>query len=197
MTSASVLTTTHYGPQHATEIRQQLIDVYAEVYAAEAKTDPFFSVPRFTERLDRHCSNPGWSCVVGEIDGEIVGYAYGRPDSEQEWREMDTVISSDVREYGVGADMFGLCEIMVRTAWRGAGVARAIHNDLMSERPESRASLLVERDHPRVRATYDRWGYRAVATSRPSPDAPWYDAMVLDLRPAAGPDMPADTARTA
>lgn len=35
-------------------IEQRLIDVYAEVYAEEATTDPFFSVERFTERLRAH-----------------------------------------------------------------------------------------------------------------------------------------------
>jgi hypothetical protein len=44
----------------------------------------------------------------------------------------------------------------------------------------------VEQEHPQVRATYERWGYRPVATSQPFADAPLYDAMVLDLtRPAA------------
>jgi GNAT superfamily N-acetyltransferase len=181
VTPASVLTLTHYGPAHADQVRQQLIDVYAEVYARETQSDPFFSVARFAERLTGHSANPGWACVIGHVEGQPVGYAYGRPDSEREWREMDTVIDDAVYEYGVAGDMFGLCEIMVRQPWRGAGVAKTIHDDLMRERPESRASLLVEQAHPRVRATYERWGYRAVATSQPYPDAPAYDALVLEL----------------
>lgn len=176
-----LLTLTHYGPDRAAEIRQQLIDVYAEVYAAEAASDAFFSLPRFTERLTRHAEHPGWACVIGHVDDEPVGYAYGRPDSEDEWRTMDTVTSPDVREYGIGGTTFGLCEIMVRAPWRGSGIARTIHDDLMRERPEPRASLLVEREHPRVRATYERWGYRPVAVSQPFADAPLYDAMILDL----------------
>lgn len=187
MTSAHVLAVAHYRRADFQRIRQQLLEVYAEVYADEAATDPFFSLPRFAHRLDGHAVHPLWSCAVGEIGGEAVGYAYGRPDSQTEWREMTTVETPEVYEYGAGGAMFGLCEIMVRRPWRGAGVARTIHDDLMRERPEPRASLLVERDHPRVRTTYERWGYRAVATSRPFPDSPLYDAMVLDLMaPAAG-----------
>ncbi|NUS17013.1 MAG: GNAT family N-acetyltransferase [Streptomyces sp.] len=182
MTSASVLTTMHYGPEGADGIRQRLIDVYAEVYATQAAADPFFSLSRFTRRLTGHAAHPGWACVVGEIDGEIVGYAYGRPDGEAEWREMRTVTAPEVREYGVNGDMFGLCEIMVRAPWRGAGIARTIHDVLMGDRPEPRASLFVERANNRARAMYERWGYRAVATALPTPDAPLYDAMVLDLR---------------
>ena len=52
----------------------------------------------------------------------------------------------------------------------------------MRERPEPRASLLVEREHPRVRGTYERSGHRAVAPSQPFADSPSYDAMVLSLR---------------
>lgn len=185
MTSASVLTVTHYGPDQAAEVRQQLLDVYAEVYAVEAVSDPFFAVERFAQRLDRHAANPGWACVIGQVGSDTVGYAYGRPDSEREWRELDTVISPDVREYGVSGNVFGLCEIMVREPWRGAGVARVIHDDLMREQPQPRASLLVERSHPRVRSTYERWGYVAVGTSQPFDDSPLYDAMVLNLKAAA------------
>jgi ribosomal protein S18 acetylase RimI-like enzyme len=181
VTSASLLTTTYYGPGQAAEVRQRLLDVYAEVYEAKATTEPFFSVPRFTARLDGHMGHPGWGCVVGEIDGEVVGYAYGRPDSEEEWREMTTVTAPEVHEYGVGGDVFGLCELMVRVPWRGAGVARTVHDVLMEGRPEARASLFVERENTGARALYERWGYRAVATSQPTPDAPLYDAMVRVL----------------
>jgi ribosomal protein S18 acetylase RimI-like enzyme len=158
-----------------------LVDVYAEVYAAKAVSEPFFSVRRFTERLDGHMAHSGWGCVVGEIGGEVVGYAYGRPDSEAEWREMTTVTAPEVREYGVGGDVFGLCELMVRVPWRGAGVARTVHDVLMEGRSEARASLFVERENTRARALYERWGYRPVATSQPTPDAPPYDVMVLEL----------------
>lgn len=182
MTFAHVLAVAHYGPSDFSAVRQRLIEVYAEVYEEEAAVDPFFSVPRFTDRLDRHAAHPKWSCAIGEIAGEAVGYAYGRPDSESEWREMTTVEAPEVYGYGIDGRMFGLCEIMVRAPWRGAGVARTIHDELMRERPEPRASLLVEREHPRVRATYERWGYRAVATSQPFADSPLYDAMVLTLQ---------------
>ncbi|WP_405584197.1 hypothetical protein [Streptomyces sp. NBC_01190] len=124
MNAPQVLTVTHRTPAEFSCLRQQLLDVYAEVYAHEARTDPFFSLPRFTARLDGHARHPGWACAVGLIGDEIVGYAYGRPDSEDEWRTMTRVTSPAVHDYGVGETMFGLCEIMVRKPWRGAGIAR-------------------------------------------------------------------------
>jgi ribosomal protein S18 acetylase RimI-like enzyme len=178
MTSSSVLTISRYQHQHAAEVRSTLLDVYAEVYAEEIATQPFFSLDAFSARLDRHTANPGWACTIGRVGTEVAGYAYGRPDSESDWCDV-TDATEDVSGLGVGT--FGLCEIMVRELYRGTGVARALHDELMTGRPEVRASLLVDESHPRVRDTYRRWGYRTVARLRPSAEAPQYEAMVLDL----------------
>lgn len=178
MTPGSVLTVSHYTREHAADVRRQLLDVYAEVYAKEAAEDPFFSLPRFSARLDAHCANSGWSCVIGSVGDTTVGYAYGRPDTAQDWEGV-TDTSADVSSFATGT--FGLCELMVRKAWRGTGIARALHDELVQDRPEARASLLVEETHPRVRATYRRWGYQVVGQLRPTADAPQYTAMVLDL----------------
>ncbi|WBB57679.1 GNAT family N-acetyltransferase [Streptomyces sp. WMMC500] len=175
-----VLTLSTYHRGRLAEIRDTLIEVYAEVYAAEAAADPFFSVDRFERRLDGHTSTPGWACVVGEVDGEAVGYAYGRPDSPEEWEAVLDPVSPEVRDYGRRA-VFGLCEIMVRAPWRGTKVARGIHDELMQQRPEDRASLTVETAHPKVRSLYERWGYRKVGEAQPFPDSPRYDVMVLRL----------------
>lgn len=178
--TAEVLTLSHYSYEHLPQIRSVLVDVYAEVYAKEAAEDPFFSVERFKERLSGHASGPSWACVAGEIGGEVVGYAYGRLDSVREWREVLNPADPAVREYGE-AGTFGLCEIMVRTPWRGKGIARRIHDELMRPRTEARASLLVETGHPKVRALYEGWGYRKVGEMHPFEDSPRYDAMALDL----------------
>jgi ribosomal protein S18 acetylase RimI-like enzyme len=61
------MSTTYYGSGQASEVRQRLVDFYAEVGAAKAATEPFFPIPRFTERLDGRMGHSGWGCVVGEI----------------------------------------------------------------------------------------------------------------------------------
>ncbi|MFJ2116626.1 MULTISPECIES: GNAT family N-acetyltransferase [unclassified Streptomyces] len=158
--SVDLLTTSHYN-ELLPGIRRTLLDVYANVYAAEIVSNPFFSLERFEERLGWHSSTPGWGCVVAEIEGVAAGFTYGRP-------ERDT-------------DTFGLCEIMVREEWRGRGVAQLMHTELMSQRPEERAQLLVRRERPRIRAHYESWGYKHVGEKLPFPDSPLYDVMVLDL----------------
>ncbi|MEU0841850.1 GNAT family N-acetyltransferase [Streptomyces sp. NPDC005962] len=178
---ADVITLSTYQSAHLPEIRSTLLDVYAEVWAKEAATDPFFSIERFDDRLSGHASGGDWTCVVGELGGEVVGYAYGRLDSVREWREMLSPVEPSVRNYGSDGT-FGLCEIMVRLPWRGKGVARGIHDELMRQRAEERASLLVDHERRKVRALYEKWGYRLVGEIQPFSDSPRYDALVLPLR---------------
>jgi GNAT superfamily N-acetyltransferase len=182
-TTGSTLTVSHYGLDQLDQIRGTLLDVYAEVYAREIQADPFFSMERFDARLAGHTSVPGWGCTIGEVAGEVVGYAYGYPlrAGKSWWRGLRTPVADELTEE-TGHRTFGLAEIMVREPWRGTGIARTIHDELMSRRTEERAALLVERAHPRVRALYERWGYRWFGEVLPFPDAPVYDAMVLILK---------------
>jgi ribosomal protein S18 acetylase RimI-like enzyme len=81
-----------------------------------------------------------------------------------------------------GHRTFVLSEIMVRAEHTGRGVASALHHELLRNRREQRANLLVEPDNDRAYATYSRWGWYRVGTLRPSwPDAPLFDALILDL----------------
>ncbi|MFF3275942.1 hypothetical protein ACFYWU_34130 [Streptomyces chrestomyceticus] len=67
----------HYDHRHAAELRPLLLEVYAEVYADAAATDPFATVDRFARGLDAWSTRPGWTCVVGYDGDQAVGYAYG------------------------------------------------------------------------------------------------------------------------
>jgi GNAT superfamily N-acetyltransferase len=176
-----VLTLSTYTASHLPAIRQTLLDVYAEVYEAEIKADPFFSVERFDERLTRQASASGWMCVLGDVEGKPAGYAYGSTVQPGGWwNNPQTPMDPDlIRE--TGSRTFGLFEVMVRKPWRGEGVARGIHDELMKQRTEQRAALTVEKAHPKVRALYETWGYYKVGELQPMPDSPLYEAMLLDL----------------
>lgn len=170
-------TISYHTADDLTAIEQRLIDVYAEVYATEAASDPFFSVERFTERLHAHARRPRWGCAFGEVDGATVGYAYGFARTEDyRWDGLITPVpAEDLME--TDTRTFALCEVMVRTPWRGAGIARTLHEELLSHRIEERSHLLVEEDHPKVRTVYERWGYTWMGTMQPYADSPRYDSM--------------------
>lgn len=171
----------HYLRSELPDIRTILLDLYKEIYAADLSR-PFFSIKQFEERLNGHTSVPGWECVLGRINDEPVGYAYGFPFRKGGgWSGLLTPVAPDLIEE-TGNRTFGLCEIMVREPWRKKGVAFAIHEELMRQRPEERVNLLVEKTHPRVRALYERWGYTWIAERQPFSDGPVYDAMIRPLR---------------
>jgi hypothetical protein len=44
-------------------------------------------------------------------------------------------------------------------------------------------TLAVESERPRVRALYERWGYRFVGVVQDAPEAPRYDILLLDRSP--------------
>jgi len=164
------------------ELRGQLVAVYEDVYAQEARADPFFSVERFTERLSTHANEPRWGCAIAHVGREPVGYAYGfARTARYRWQGLltpsppDDLVESDTRT-------FALCEVMVRSPWRGTGIARALHDHLMSHRTEERSHLLVEDGHPRVRALYEQWDYQWMGVMQPFPDSPRYDSLVRPLR---------------
>jgi GNAT superfamily N-acetyltransferase len=91
----------------------------------------------------------------------------------------DPVPAAEIAE--TGRRTFALNELMVRAPWRGTGAARAIHEALLADRTEERATLLVDPTHPRVLALYERWGYRALSDLRPAwPNAPLLTVMLRD-----------------
>ncbi|WP_438297806.1 GNAT family N-acetyltransferase [Streptomyces sp. HUAS TT7] len=173
----------HYDHHHAAELRPLLLDVYAEVYAKAAETDPFAGVERFAQGLDGWSSRPGWTCTVGYDNDQAVGYAYGAPlpSDAKWWGGLLTAVPADVLEE-TGTRTYALSELMVRVPWRKTGAARRLHDALLAERTEERATLLVDQEHPKVHALYESWGWTTLGDLRPRiPDAPLFHAMLLDL----------------
>ncbi|KPI10140.1 hypothetical protein OK074_3143 [Actinobacteria bacterium OK074] len=166
------------------DIRPQLLSVYAEIYA-DRLTEEFHNVERFDERLGWNTEVPGFAAVIGHLADRPVGYAYGctlQPTTRW-WNGLRTPVPDDAL-IETGSRTFALSELMVVDEVRGTGAARQIHDELLRGRAEDRATLLVERDHPKVRARYESWGYERLGEVLPFPDAPLYDAMLLHLRQA-------------
>jgi hypothetical protein len=71
------LLTISYTVERLAEIQGTILDVYANVYADDIASNPFFSMERFEERLEGHTSAGGWGCVIAQVDGEVAGFTYG------------------------------------------------------------------------------------------------------------------------
>jgi ribosomal protein S18 acetylase RimI-like enzyme len=77
---------------------------------------------------------------------------------------------------------FAIVELVVRTPWRRRGVARRMHDMLLSDRPEERATLTVRPDADAAQASYAKWGWRKVAQkTNPLPGNPVYDILIRPL----------------
>ncbi|OKJ49577.1 acetyltransferase [Streptomyces sp. CB02009] len=164
-----------YGHTQAAEIRQTLLDVHAEAFAAEMD-DPFHDQDRFAWFVDHWSGLPGFDCVIAYDGDEPAGYAYGAPAVHERewWREyLSPAPATD--------DTFNLSELMVRPKWRATGLSEQLHAELVGRRPEPLAALLVDVTHPRVQALYESWGYRKIGERQPFADSPVYAVMLRGL----------------
>lgn len=75
-----------------------------------------------------------------------------------------------------------------RDGHRTEASSNAAPGQPLAARPENRATLLVLKDHPKVRALYESWGWQTLGDLRPRiPHAPLFHSMLLDLPPDHGP----------
>jgi hypothetical protein len=157
-----------------------LIDIYAEV-RADRLHDPHYSVERYAERLARHASEPGWEAVIGYDGDQAVGYAYGNriEHGDRYWQRITSALPDTLTK----TPTLALKEIMVRVPWRKTGASVGIHDALLSRRPETQVTLMVNplAGDGKVHHLYETWGYRDIGQSQPSPDSPVLTAMVREL----------------
>ncbi|GHJ37385.1 GNAT family N-acetyltransferase [Streptomyces sp. TS71-3] len=173
--------------RHVTRIDEAwttLIEVYAEVRADQLH-QPHYSVERYGERLARHATEAGWEAVIGFDGAEPVGYAYVNTllRDDRWWSRMATPLPEGCTDTSTVA----LKEIMVRVPWRGTGTALRIHDELLTHRQEEQVTLLVNplAGNGKVKALYERWGYKEISTQQPAADGPVLTAMLRATRTIA------------
>jgi GNAT superfamily N-acetyltransferase len=171
----------HIEAHNAQALKPVLVEIYTEVYR-EHLAEPFYTAEAFALRLDAHVAREGWACILGRVAGDPAGFIYGYPSpGASSWHGLRTEVDPELIKEPSGRT-FDLCEFMVRAPWRGTGIAKVLHDELMNSRPEQRCSLLVQQRRPKVRALYERWGYKWAGDMLPADDAPLYNAMILDLK---------------
>ncbi|MET9642721.1 GNAT family N-acetyltransferase [Streptomyces syringium] len=174
-----------HGHADAPALRELLLDIHDDCYAESENREGFDSRERFAQFVDAWSSRPGWDCVIGYDGTEPVGFAYGAPlpTGTPWWSKISGLGPEFTRENG--SRTFAVSEVMVRPRWRKTGTAERLHHELLTGRPEARATLFVDSSHPKVAALYESWGYTGVGESQPFADAPLMIAMVRPLhRPA-------------
>ena len=158
------------------------------------------SIPRFTparqtgEMTMPRCSQadsgytarqPGFAVAEARHGGYLVGYAAGMPlrPSTSWWRDLTTPLPDEVTVEHPGRT-FALIELLVRASWRRQGIGRTLHDLLLRNRPEERATVIVPLTASPALSAFQSWGWRKIARTRdPDPGSAVSDVLVTILPP--------------
>jgi GNAT superfamily N-acetyltransferase len=179
------LVITRHTAEQTQGIEGQLVDVYATVYDIPPyQGDPFFTPAMFASRLTAAYETPGFECVVGRLDGEVVGWVHGAtlPPDRAWWLSLDDRRPAPIRAAADQGDVFWLRELMVLPKEQNRGLGRQLHDATLGGRGEAWGTLTCIIDNQPAHDAYLRWGYSIIGEIRHAPESPLYDAMVLPPR---------------
>ncbi|MGH3205816.1 MAG: GNAT family N-acetyltransferase [Streptosporangiaceae bacterium] len=157
---------------HAEELQALRAEVYGEQH-----DDGFARRYRVLRR------QPGFVQAEARHGGYLVGYAVGVPlrPSTSWWRQLTTSLPEEVTTEHPGRT-FALVELAVRPSWRRQGIAGALHDLILKNRPEERATLTVPATANAAQSAFRTWGWRKVARTRDGePGAPVSDVLLTTL----------------
>lgn len=175
----SILTITKHHADVVPAMRDELVDVHVDA-RADLLGQSFYTARRFAERLDNYATDPTFALATGRVGDLLVGYAFGGTlaANTRWWTGLRDATDPDVTRE-TGGRTFAFRELLVRRAHQRRGYAHQLHDALLANRPEERATLLVRQDNP-AGELYLSWGWQQVGTMQPFPDSPIMYAMVLN-----------------
>jgi ribosomal protein S18 acetylase RimI-like enzyme len=160
----------------------ELQALHAEVYAdppAGGNDDAALFADRF--RVQRR--QPGFVLAEARHGGYLVGYASGMPlrPSTSWWQQLTTPLPDEITTEHPGRT-FALVELLVRASWRRQGIAETLHDLILANRPEERATLTVLPAATPAQNAFQKWGWRKIARTRdPRPGSRVSDVLVTTL----------------
>ncbi len=170
---------------HLDELRA----LYGEVYAEPPYEWGDEHAALFAERFQVQRRQEGFALAEARDGPDLAGFAFGvtLQPSTPWWHHLTTPLPAAITTERPGRT-FALVELLVRARWRRRGTAQAMHDLLLKDRPEERATLTVLPAATPAQAAYRRWGWQKVAQKRnPLPGSPLFDVLVKRLT-ARGPD---------
>ncbi len=156
--------------------------LHAEVYA----DTPYWrddDAALFAGRFRVQRRQPGFVLAEARHGGYLVGFAAGMPlrPSTSWWRDLTTPLPDEVTAEHPGRT-FALTDLLVRASWRRQGIAQTLHDLILRNRLEERATLTVLPTASAAQNAFRNWGWRKVARTRdPHPGSPVSDVLVIPL----------------
>ncbi|WP_433064861.1 N-acetyltransferase family protein [Dactylosporangium sp. CS-033363] len=169
------------------ELALRLLEPICELY------DTVFSEPQFVwraeesglhrERLVELTNDPTFGIVVAELDGALLGFAYGYtlPHTTTRWSRLIGTLPPETSAEWPGRT-FVLFDYAVAAAHRGSRIGRALHHRLLAGRTEQRATLTVQPSALATQQIYVHWGWRKIGQLEGGDDsaAPVFDVYLRD-----------------
>jgi len=183
--AAPGLTFRRFDRSAAREQRDTVSAIHDDAYVSAIDSGDLFETREaFLERFDAYTARDGFDLVIAYLGDEPAGQAWGwalRPPDGGWWRWLTTPVEPGFAEEN-GERTFALSELMVRQVFAGRHIAHALHDELLSTRPEQRATLLVKPDNVTAYRAYLKWGWRKAAEMQTNwPDSPLFDVLILPL----------------
>lgn len=178
----SVVSIKHYDARSLGAVIPEVARLYEVVYQEPPYYETSEDAADFASGLPRRGEQPAFRLAAASVGDTLIGFAFGHQlAAESKWWQGATtpLPMSITREYA--GRTFAIIELAVAAEWRRHGVGKALHDALLADAVEERATLLVRPEATPAQAAYKRWGYSRVGAIRPWPEAPLYDVMVLDL----------------
>jgi GNAT superfamily N-acetyltransferase len=173
-----------YEGQEAAGQLDTFLPAYEEVYVEPPYSEGPSDVAQFIDHYLFHAQRPGMRLVIARDGEDVIGFTYGYllPRNTRWWTNVDPVLADDFTHED-GNRTWVILELAVREKWRRRGIAAALHAALLDGLDVERVTLTV-RPEPEAlpaQSAYASWGYRTVGRSHPWEDAPFYNAMILEL----------------
>jgi GNAT superfamily N-acetyltransferase len=161
----------------------ELRALYAEVYAEPPYEWGEDHAALFAERFEVQRRQPGSALVEARGGLDLAGFAFGvtLQSSTPWWTNLTTPLPAETTTEYPGRTC-ALVEMLVRASWRRNGIARTMHDVLLRDRPEERATLTVLPAAIPAQAAYQQWGWQHIAQKRnPLPGSPLFDVLIRRL----------------
>jgi GNAT superfamily N-acetyltransferase len=182
LTSAQALQIELCDAATTLQLRDSILPVYLAAHH-DQQSDPWATPERFWQRLEElYAPTKDFGLVCGWLDTTMIGYAFGsvRDNTSEIWERVRSALPG-IPAAPQAEPVYIFREFAVHPGYQGKGHGRAIHDALLSSRPETLAHLLVRLDNARATAAYVSWGWRMIGETRPFPDSPIMNEMVLPL----------------
>jgi GNAT superfamily N-acetyltransferase len=162
---------------HADELQALHAEVFSDLPYERADDAVVFA-----GRFKVQSRQPGFVLAEARHGGYLVGYASGMPlrPSTSWWRNLTTPLPEEVTTEHPGRT-FAVTDLLVRAPWRRQGIGRALHDLMLTGRPEERATLTVLPAAAPAQQAFGSWGWRKVARTRVGPGSPVYDVLLTTL----------------